>query len=250
MSVKRLVLIIIMGIVSVVVAVSAVILVTDATHETATVAIADAVEPAEDASDVVEASPEAVVTVNADNVQNVIKMMSRRGTYSRYITVTSYWNGGSITSTIASRIDGDNASYVISGKREKHIIRTGDMFYLWYGDSSRVFSSKIDSGTVSDDELQSLVTWEKIIGLPKDNIKSASYSELNGDKCIYVEYVSGELGFKTECYVGIEDGLVLSANTYDGNVLIYSMTSTEPNYSAVAETYFELPDGTNVLNRS
>ena len=67
------------------------------------------------------------------------------------------------------------------------------------------------------------------------------YTSFGGESCIYVEYVSGDFGYTSCVYISVSTGLLMGARVYDGEELVYQMTSSAPELSAPSEDMFALP---------
>ena len=82
---------------------------------------------------------------------------------------------------------------------------------------------------------------EELLQLPVENIISASYEQYMNESCILVEYSSGEFGYTDLVFISVSTGLLMGAETYDGDTLIYRMSSTMPNLTSPDEGLFQLP---------
>ena len=71
--------------------------------------------------------------------------------------------------------------------------------------------------------------------------KTAALRPAAGGPCIYVEYVSGDFGYTSCVYISVSTGLLMGARVYDGEELVYQMTSSAPELSAPSEDMFALP---------
>lgn len=81
-----------------------------------------------------------------------------------------------------------------------------------------------------------------MLALPPGAILDAAYTDYDGQTAVYVRYVSGNLGYETACYISDENGLLIGAETYDGEVLIYAMRSGPVDISTPDEDLFAPPD--------
>ena len=72
-------------------------------------------------------------------------------------------------------------------------------------------------------------------------ITDAGYVDYNGTRCIYVEYTDELLGYSHRVYVAVSTGLVMGDETYDGEVLIYNQSSSEPEIITPEDEVFEKP---------
>ena len=122
----------------------------------------------------------------------------------------------------------------------KNILLRDAKLYIWYDNSSGVYESDIMSASEADEWLR-CIDYEELLQLPASAILSTNYELFGGESCICVEYSSGELGYLNRVYVSVSTGLLMGAETYDGDSLIYSMSSSAPSFSAPDESMFRLP---------
>ena len=193
------------------------------------------------------------VEVTSETVQAVISTLARPETYSRYITIETFWeNGGHAVYTILSAVDkGVTSLRIISSVgAEKRIIVTPDKLYIWYrGDRVPYIGEKGSAGdeTRTADEWQMLASYEDIMSIDVKDISDAGFTGYNGEDCIYVQYRSALLGYSGKYYISIEFGLVTGAEEYDGTgALVYKMTAGECTTGTIDPSEFILPDGTDL----
>jgi hypothetical protein len=128
-------------------------------------------------------------------------------------------------------------------------IVTEDYVYIWYGDGPDYRRLKLgqDSPEQVADEYQKIPTYEDILLLDKEDILEAGYADYEGEPCIYVKAETGLMGYTYEYYVSARTGLLVLAETYDGEKLIHSTTAGSPNLSEPSDDAFRLPDGSSAL---
>ncbi len=184
-----------------------------------------------------------IIAVTADSVQTVIRTLSRADSYSRTICAESFWSGGESRQNIDVWVRSDATKLAISradGESTKHVLIIGDEKWIWYSGSTEVYHG--EAAEVEADRYQSLMSYEHILELDKSAISDAGFAEYQGEMCIYVRYTSGQLGYENICYVSVASGLVIGEESYDGDSLIYRMSSTSAEYVTPADSVFELPD--------
>ncbi|MBQ8264122.1 MAG: hypothetical protein IJY96_05030 [Oscillospiraceae bacterium] len=184
-----------------------------------------------DADGADEAAPQTV-EVNAGTVQAVLRTLSRDESYSRTLCAETFWANGEVRRNIDVWVDGDKAKLEIvrSGSNDtQHILIDGDSKQLWYTGRYGTFSGS--AAETEADQYQSFLSYEHILSLPAEQISDAGYVEFQGEMCIYVRYISGELGYSNICYVSIASGLVMGEESREGENLVYRMSSTEPDLS-------------------
>ena len=182
------------------------------------------------------------VEVTADTVKAVFGTLARPEEYTRELSVTNSWKGGNSQYRIESFVSKEASRFNIYSEYDaKSILLAGDMTYIWYDGEMPVYSGSSEG---TEDEYQMLVTYEDILSVPDVDIRDAGYTRYNGEDCIFAEYVSGQLGYVTRCYVSTATGLAVGAEKYDGGMLIYSMKETSCEVGPTDRSVFVLPDGT------
>lgn len=183
-----------------------------------------------------------VVEIKADTVQAALRTLSRADSYSRTLCVDSFWEGGESRRNIDVWVNGSSARLDISrtdGSSTMHLLIDGDEKWLWY---SGFYGSYHGVAAESEaDRWQGLLSYEHILELDSDNITEAGYTDFQGEMCIYVRYISGELGYENVCYVSTVSGLVMGEESYSAGTLTYRMSSTAPSLAIPEEDIFEHP---------
>ena len=182
------------------------------------------------------------LAVTPETVQTVIATLRRAESYSRTLTVSDFWSGGSRSRTIEVRAHGDLLRLDIrtegSSVQEHLLLRDGKR-YLWYSDAAGVFSGEARDGDA--DAFQTIMTYEKVLTLPVSDILDAWYADYEGTPSIFVRFRSGSLGYESECRIDPATGLLMGERCYDGDELIYSMDSSVPTLSAPDDAVFAAP---------
>ena len=65
-----------------------------------------------------------------------------------------------------------------------------------------------------------------------------------GLSCVYVEVAENELGYRDRYWISVESGLLVSAETLEGETLLSSMSAYTVERPVPPDTRYELPDGT------
>ena len=182
-----------------------------------------------------------IIAVNADTVKTVIATLSRTDSYSRTLTVQSFWNGGNATTRIQIWHQGSRERIRLEPERgpAKNILIRGGEEWIWYDDSASRWHGPTRPGDA--DAWQTLLPYEDVLALDQEAILDARYDQYNGENCVFVRYKSGALGYENVCWISDSSGLPLAQETYDGDVLIYTMRSSVPDISAPDESVFAIP---------
>lgn len=179
------------------------------------------------------------IEVNPETVQEVIGTLEAAMVYSREITFKTFWPGGEGLSTITVKANNDKLRIreTIGGESRNALI-LGEELYIWY-DGGEVFAGRAAQNET--DRLQRMISVSHILEIPESDILEASYTELDGVPCVYVKFLSGELGFTEGAYVSVATGLLMAADSYDGDTLLSQLRSSEPDLSTPDDGEFVPP---------
>ncbi|MBR1496861.1 MAG: hypothetical protein IJ617_04485 [Oscillospiraceae bacterium] len=184
-----------------------------------------------------------ILTVDVNSIQNVVATLSRAENYSRVLTATTYWNGGSSVREITVWVHGAQARLRIregGSETEQQILLRDGKKWIWYSDRPGVWTGRAALGDT--DAYQTLRGWEEILTVDRRSIIDAGCTVYNGTLCVYARYAKGSLGYESLSYIAVDSGLLMGAETYDGDTLIYSLSSTSPVFSTPDEAVFEIPE--------
>lgn len=183
-----------------------------------------------------------VIEVTTDTVQSVIRSMSRAESYSRSICVESFWSGGSGVRNIDVWVRGDHCKMEISrpdSERVTHVLLKHNDKQLWHSDLNGVFEGSVNDGDA--DSYQAVLSYERILDLPVEDILEAGHRAFMDEMCIFVRYAAGELGYENVCYVSLTSGLVIGEESYDDGKLVIRVTSTLPDLGEIDDSVFASP---------
>ena len=187
-----------------------------------------------------------IASVTPETVQAVVGgTLERIENYTRSVTVERFWNGGSSTEQIDCHTRGGDSHLVITGSSDtKHVLILGDTLYLWYDSSPRshaVSAAALSPDSNAADAFTGILTYEELLTLDSEQILDAGYTVFNNESCIWAEYRYGTLGYTSKVYISIATGLLMGAERYDGDSMIYRMTSDTPVIEIPADSWFTLP---------
>lgn len=193
------------------------------------------------------------IEVNAGNVQAVVASLSRAGAYSRTVTVEHSWQGGRANYNVSVSVrDGCTRASVsrIGSASIKTVVVTPEKYFTWNNSEGEYYEGPL--GGAGADELadiyQMIPTYEDMLKLDKSRITEAGLTTEMGELRIYIRAVSPNFGY-TEIYsISVRSGLLMSAQTFDGEERIYSMSSSVIAGETPEESLFRLPDGRNALD--
>lgn len=185
-----------------------------------------------------------IADISPSTVAAIVQTLSRADEYSRTLTITNYWDGGENIVTLDCFVSGTSAHVIRNdGYSSRHELIVGNNLHVWYDDAAGTFS-----GTISEpvypyyiDQMSHLQTYEDLLTIDSSYITDAGYVTAFGEGCVFAEYISGDFNYRTRVYVSIDTGLLMGAERYDGDTLIYEMTSNSPNLSSPDLSHFNLP---------
>ncbi|MBO4915579.1 MAG: hypothetical protein J5449_10270 [Oscillospiraceae bacterium] len=206
----------------------------------------------ENSSDPIQGSEQEAIRrieVTPNTVQLVIERLERPASYSRSIVIERYWTGGSgVTTAQVCIANGWTRTDVgASGEEQRHSITGDGKSWIWYGSGERVFTGK---AALSADEEQSIPTYEDILEADNESIAVADYRLLETVSCIFVETVPDELGYGDRWWVSAESGLLVAAERFKGDTVVYRMAGLPSETEEISAEAFTLPDGTVLYDPS
>ena len=189
-----------------------------------------------------DSSGKSVISVTPDTVQTVLRTLSRSDSYSRTLTVERFWSGGVSVSEVNVWVWGDMCRLSIRSEeqdRVRNVLLAGNEKWIWYSDSPNVYTGAAAADEA--DRWQSIYSYEKIGSLEVSQILDADFLDFGGEKCVYVRFSDGLLGYVSECYVSCSTGLLMGEDVFDGSRVIYTMRSSRPDISTPDTAVFSHP---------
>lgn len=190
------------------------------------------------------------VEVTTQTVTGVVATLARPASYYRELTVETFWSGGSSNAQVQVWVDGgwSHSSQALPSGAVRHDLTGEEELYYWYEGSQQYRTAPSDER--SSDLAQHIPTYETVLELDPQEITGAGY-ETRGDlPCIFVEVRRGPSQQLQRFWISVDNGLLVSAESEEGGVLIYRMTAYSPVQSPCpGDASFALPDGT-VLHRA
>jgi len=192
------------------------------------------------------------VEITPYNVQNVIATLSRATHYSREIRQTHYWDQGLSYAHRTAEIWTIPEALRIRWDNGENMIIAAEAFHLWFG-IGRVISRPITEGLGDSlgqilDQFQGIPSYETILELPPDQIRSAGHviRTIAGEAryTIYVSVTTNLLGYLNYYYICLQTGLLVEVVTLDGAIPVFRMETLSLSTDPPAPEMFLLPDGT------
>ncbi len=191
------------------------------------------------------ADAQQLVSVTPQTVQNVIATLERTDSYYRELYIEQFWSGSSSSYTVQTWSDQDWS--LVRQLLPSNVVRRDligpDSAYYWYEGSSHYETApNVDR---SADLAQRIPTYETVLELEQSSLVSAGY-ELKGDiPCIYVQSLDEDSNALKHFWVSVDSGLLVSAELYREDTLLYRMSAPNPIQSPCPpNAQFQLPDGT------
>lgn len=186
------------------------------------------------------------IEVTVSTVQAVIASLDRAGSYYRQLSVQTFWENRSGTTSVQTWVD-DGYTYVRSvmpsGQMRYCLSTPDDVVYYWYGGSSAWRTAP--AGSLSADLAQRIPTYEDVLALDAEKISAAGYDAYDEHPCVYVETLQDELGYLERYWVSVDSGLLVAAQTLKEGKVVYSVNATVPVQTPCpTDAVFALPDGT------
>ena len=209
------------------------------THDTPAISLPS---PVTDDNSSGDSSGENSAEVTPETVQAALKTLSRINAYSRTFSITTYWEDGSSTSSLQQWQKGENMrlSYEQGGSVKNLLLKDGSLS-VWYEDSPQVITVPLGDGGISQaDRFSGLITYEELMRVPVEKIINADYQTRQGEPCIYVEYSTDEHYVNRIC-VSINSGLLIYAQIFENDTLIYQMELQSTELSTPADDVFAPP---------
>ena len=173
--------------------------------------------------------------VTPETAAAVLRTVSSVRSYSRTVTVETFWEEGSGTETIVCRAR-DDALRLCSGG--KNLLVTPDGLYVWYDDAPALFSAP--AADAERTRYMRLLDWETLLAQGGE-IVAAAYTAFEGAPCVYLSVRGGAFDYVSELYVSVENGLLLAADTYEEEKCVYRMRSGDLDISTPDAAWFTPP---------
>jgi len=200
--------------------------------ETAVVTLPTPVPPGETASPGGEETDLIRAQVSPETV--------RADSYSGSVRVESFWPGGGSVTEMEVHVRGSSLRLVVGeGAEERNILLLNGMTYIWYEDATHVYSGVTGEG---DAELwQRMENYERLLEDGDIVITDAGYMPYAGDDCVFAAYRTPERGYERRLYVSVENGLLVGAETWDGEELLLRVTGHGLDITTPSDEHFAFP---------
>ena len=186
------------------------------------------------------------VDVTPETVQSIVASLSRPESYYRELTVETYWNGGSHSTSVQFWQDHDwsHTRQVLPSGAVRHDITGNETTYYWYEGSESYRSFPADQ--YSADLTQHIPTYEDVLDLDTDTIVQTGYERRDVWPCVYLQVQVSDTVVE-RYWISTDTGLLVSAEREQNGQLVYRMTAyTQVQTPCPTTASFALPDGTEL----
>ena len=182
------------------------------------------------------------VEVNPGTVQAVVATLSRPDSYSRALQVFSFWADGGRTAEIRVWVrNGAVRLNIVGAEREVNYLLDGDTLTLWYGSDMDRRYTYTGADARLGDSIQRIPTYEDILALDPACIRDAGCTCTEDGKWrILITAEDPVYHYLDIYYISLDTGLLVGAEQWDGDTLIYRMTAGEADLSAPSDQLFLL----------
>lgn len=189
-----------------------------------------------------------VISVTPSTVQAAISTLDRPVAYQRRQTVETFWSSGSGKSVSQVSVSGSytRIDTPLVDSSVSHMLISGGTAAVWYDEETEWTTLRTAQFTA--DIAQRMLTYERVLDLPTENITEADYREYEGVHCIYVADAENEEGYSEKFWVSVHSGLLIAAERYHRGQLIYRFTASEPETEEPDGNLFLLPDGSTLVS--
>jgi hypothetical protein len=186
--------------------------------------------------------------VSTDNVQAVVRTLSRPVSYHQMYHVTLSQGDRSISQIVDIWVDGPFLRADISSETgTASILTDGSIAYLWHSDEEG-YSDVVLNETISVDDLLGLPTYELLSDIDPATLTEAAYLVLPeyNNQCIFVSSSASD-EVTNSYWIDISSGLLFMANSSVQGQTFYTVQQKELDRLASDDEAFSdrllLPDG-------
>ncbi len=201
-----------------------------------------------DTTEILENPDYSQIEITKENVQSVIRAMTRPSEYYYETKSTLFHSGGNKsyprkkwTNNKLERVD------IISenGTTTMTVIYSPSAVYMWRPGQTRYY--RTNPGDFTADTSQMIMVYEDVLKLESKNILDAKYTIYNSLPCIYVEALNPLTGYKSRYWISTDTGLLAFGQMLGLNdTVIYTVEATQTVVSPQDSSIFLLPDGASI----
>lgn len=180
--------------------------------------------------------PSEFLSVDRDNVQAVLDILSKPEHYKQNLTTETFWDGGSVVRRIEIWRSGKKFKAVISQdlQKTKHVLTLDDKLYIWYEGETGIFAGSVGEAFLAED-MAYIYDYEAIKNIDKEQISAVDYvalDEAGGIQCLYIENKASVEGYTERSWISLNTGLLIKSAT---------LSQGQPVFWMLQESYQELP---------
>ena len=194
--------------------------------------------------------PEDYLTVNGENVADVVAALSRPMSYHQSLQVSN--RSGEITNVSTVEVWARNGVMMISTASSdtvRYILTNGYDAYLWYDANPRNVVQTVLPHGMTIDDLIGIPTYEGLLHVGKNDIVDAGYVQLStpaDNPCIFAKIKHGDKTLETD-WVDTDSGLLCKAELEIDGFVYETVEQTALELFDISDSsirsVFYLPDG-------
>lgn len=188
----------------------------------------------------------APVEIDVSNVQAVIESLERPEAYSASLLLTRSYgaqSGGTTTTQVFRRSDFLRTDVYDGGNTLlRSVLTDGARYFSW----TRVSSQQFYEGALGDvtyDELTGVPSYETLLELPRDQLRSAAYVTERDQDCIQVRCAPADTGDEDTYWISMNSGLLTRFERTRGGEPRLVLEMTDYSQEEPDSSLFTLPNG-------
>ena len=170
---------------------------------------------------------EGFAEVTPDNVQSILKSVSRPDAYHQTFSILTTDGAAEKTVTAELWVSGKKMrAEITDGSDVKTILTDGKTLCIWYNDDQKPVTLALGAD-VTQDDLAGIPTYEQLLELPRSAIRDASFVTLEEDgnqECVFVDSASGSQ--RQYDWISLGSGLLYKHTTLADGVQVYAAQQT------------------------
>lgn len=182
-----------------------------------------------------------LIDVTPDNVQAVIRTLNQPDSYIRTMLIERFWDGGSSQSLVSVWARGGLLK--VSEQFADSVVNylfDGNTLTMWYDSSSALYQYQ-DGTSEMYIRLQHIPDCLSLLEINRERILDSGYIPVDGTYRLMVAVESEVFSYKDIFYLSLETGLPEKMEEFDGERLIYRMTSVSTELTAPDDEAFLIP---------
>lgn len=199
------------------------------------------------------ASDDLFISVDRDNVQQILAAMKLPEAYHQTIEVSWSWENGSGAKTVELWCSGARRyAEIREADAAKYLLTNGTDAWVWYERDAEALSVQLDDMLTFDD-LLGIPTYESISRLEVGEIQEAGFvtlEDMDDTNCLYISVTEGESGYQDRFWVNTGTQLLCKADSLHRGTQVYRLQQSALEILTVEDATFDgrfrLPNGEEI----